>query len=123
MRTADSQDEMGKQVRDGAVTRRACDTAHGGNVSRTYRSSASSASGSRAHRGQAHKAILVGRDSYLLELVRYVVLNPVRAGMVADVAQWPWSSYGAMIGTAPAPPWLDVDVLLGLLALASVLRI
>jgi REP element-mobilizing transposase RayT/predicted RNase H-like HicB family nuclease len=41
------------------------------------------------------KAILVERESYLLELCRYVVLNPVRAGMVANAAQYPWSSYPA----------------------------
>ncbi len=39
------------------------------------------------------KAILVERgDSYLLELARYVVLNPVRAGMVKHVRRWKWSS-------------------------------
>ncbi|WP_413439497.1 transposase [Sulfuriferula sp. GW1] len=41
------------------------------------------------------KAILVDRDAYLLEVCRYVDLNPVRAAMVADPAQWPWSSYRA----------------------------
>jgi hypothetical protein len=59
------------------------------------------------------KAILVERDSYLLELCRYVVLNPVRAKMVKDVARYPWSSYPAMIGAVPAPPWLHTDWLLG----------
>ncbi len=59
------------------------------------------------------KGILVERDSYLLALSRYVVLNPVRAGMVADVSEWPWSSYGAMVGLEPAPGWLETDWLLG----------
>ena len=59
------------------------------------------------------KAILVERDSYLLELGRYVVLNPVRAGMVKHVRQWKWSSYHAMAGTAPCPAWLHTDWLLG----------
>lgn len=59
------------------------------------------------------KGILVERDSYLLELSRYVVLNPVRAGMVADAGDWPWSSYAAMIGQAPPPPWLQTDWILG----------
>ncbi len=59
------------------------------------------------------KGILVDRDAYLLELSRYVVLNPVRAGMVDDPGQWPWSSYRAMIGTASVPHWLSVDGLLG----------
>ncbi len=59
-----------------------------------------------------YKAILVEKDTYLLELARYVVLNPVRAGMVAQAADWPWSSYRIMIGREPAPPWLAVDGLL-----------
>lgn len=60
-----------------------------------------------------YKAILVERDSYLLELSRYVVLNPVRAGMVSDVAKWPWSSYNTMMGQEPSPPWLQTDWVLG----------
>lgn len=59
-----------------------------------------------------YKGILVDKDAYLLELSRYVVLNPVRAGMVAVPEQWPWSSYGAMIGEAPVPKWLAVNGLL-----------
>lgn len=60
-----------------------------------------------------YKAILVERDSYLLELSRYVVLNPVRAAMVKHARQWKWSSYHAMIGTHPRPEWLETDWLLG----------
>jgi putative transposase len=56
-----------------------------------------------------YKAILVDRDSYLLELSRYVVLNPARAGMVERPGAWPWSSHAAMIGRETAPPWLDVN--------------
>ena len=73
----------------------------------------------RRHRRVGHvfqgryKAILVERDSYLLELARYVVLNPVRAGRVADVADWPWSSYPAMVARRAPPPWLRRDWLLG----------
>lgn len=59
------------------------------------------------------KAILVERDAYLLELARYVVLNPVRAGMVPEAGDWPWSSYRAMVGEAPAPDWLVTDWILG----------
>jgi len=44
------------------------------------------------------KAIVVDRESYLLELARYVVLNPVRAGMVVWPEDWPWSSYRATAG-------------------------
>ena len=60
-----------------------------------------------------YKAILVQRDTYLLELARYVVLNPVRAGMVSDVAEWPWSSFPAMVGKTEIPEWMEVDELLG----------
>jgi len=58
------------------------------------------------------KGILVDRDAYLLELRRYVVLNPVRARMVEVPEQWPWSSYRATIGGAPTPRWLAVDGIL-----------
>lgn len=59
-----------------------------------------------------YKAILVEKEAYLLELARYVVLNPLRAGMVARAVDWPWSSYPAMVGEVIAPPWLAVDALL-----------
>jgi hypothetical protein len=55
------------------------------------------------------KAILVERDSYLLELCRYIVLNPVRAHMVASPEKYMWSSYQATFGSAPAPPGLTTD--------------
>ncbi|GLR11223.1 transposase [Chitinimonas prasina] len=58
-----------------------------------------------------YKGILVERDSYLLELSRYVVLNPLRAGMVAELIDWPWSSYPAMVGET-TPDWLEVKPLL-----------
>lgn len=72
----------------------------------------------RRHRRTGHlfqgrfKGILVDKDSYLLELARYVVLNPVRAGMVRKPGQWPWSSYRAMVGETPVPEWLSTDNLL-----------
>ena len=58
------------------------------------------------------KAILVERDAYLLELARYVVLNPVRAGLVKRAADWPWTSYSATAGDAPRPKWLETDWIL-----------
>jgi putative transposase len=61
------------------------------------------------------KSILVDRDSYLLELCRYVELNPVRARMVPTPQDWPWSSYLAHGLHAPTPPWLDSDGLHGYL--------
>lgn len=59
-----------------------------------------------------YKAILVERNAHLLELARYVVLNPVRAAMVKDAGEWPWSSYLAMIGENEVPRWLETDWLL-----------
>jgi REP element-mobilizing transposase RayT len=72
----------------------------------------------RAHTRVGHvfqgryKAILVERDSYLLELARYVVLNPLRAGMVRRLETWPWSSYLATCGQTPVPDWLQPDWIL-----------
>lgn len=67
----------------------------------------------RRHRRAGHlfqgrfKAILVEKDSHLLELCRYVVLNPVRAGAVTSARAWRWSSYRATAGLIPAPEWLE----------------
>jgi REP element-mobilizing transposase RayT len=59
------------------------------------------------------KAIVVEKDAYLLELCRYVVLNPVRAQVVNHPRRWGWSSYRATAGEDPAPPWLTVDWVMG----------
>jgi putative transposase len=61
--------------------------------------------------GRYH-GVLVQKQTYLLELTRYVVLNPVRARMVDEPGHWPWSSYGAMVGNVQAPTWLAIDWLL-----------
>lgn len=61
--------------------------------------------------GRYH-AILVQRETYLLELTRYVVLNPLRAGMVTSVDAWPWSSHSCIIGKTAAPVWLDTSAAL-----------
>lgn len=59
-----------------------------------------------------YKAILVQKDSYLLELARYIVLNPLRAHMVRSAKDWPWSSYRATAGLTEAPDWLETDWIL-----------
>ena len=59
-----------------------------------------------------YKAILVDRDAYLLELCRYVVLNPVRAGIVREVSLWPWSSFRATAGLATSPDWVAAEAVL-----------
>jgi len=55
------------------------------------------------------KAILVHSEAYLLELSRYIVLNPVRAKLVRSAKDWPWSSYRATAGLATSHPCLTVD--------------
>ena len=62
------------------------------------------------------KGILVDKDRYFLELSRYVVLNPVRAGMVRQPQNWPWSSYCAMTGKTLTPAWLATDGILAMFA-------
>jgi hypothetical protein len=59
-----------------------------------------------------YKAILVEKDSYLLELARYIVLNPVRARMVQFAEDWKWSSYRETINQVPTFPWLNADWIL-----------
>ena len=72
----------------------------------------------RAHERVGHilqgrfGAVLVERDAHLLELARYVVLNPVRAGLVAAAEAYPWSSLQATIGLTAAPEWLRPGALL-----------
>jgi REP element-mobilizing transposase RayT len=59
-----------------------------------------------------YKAILVQKEAYLLELCRYVVLNPIRANMVNHISDWQWSSYLMMLGQLNAPQWLETDWIL-----------
>ena len=59
-----------------------------------------------------YKAILVEKEAYLLELSRYIVLNPVRAKMVKKPEEWEWSSYRATAGLSEVPPFLTTDWIL-----------
>jgi putative transposase len=56
-----------------------------------------------------YKAILIQKDSHLLEVCRYVVLNPVRARMTERPEAWKWSSYLATAGREAAHPCLTID--------------
>lgn len=58
--------------------------------------------------GRFH-GILVETETYFLELTRYVVLNPVRAGLVARPEDYRWTSYHATAGYVTPPPWLRVE--------------
>jgi putative transposase len=61
-------------------------------------------------------SVLVEGDYHLLELSRYLPLNPVRAGLCSRPADWRWSSYRAVAGLASAPAFLDVERVLGMFA-------
>jgi hypothetical protein len=58
-----------------------------------------------------YKAVLVDGDCYLLELIRYIHLNPVRTGMVRGPEEYPWSSHRAYLGKESLP-CLTTDSLL-----------
>jgi hypothetical protein len=59
------------------------------------------AHGRRGHVFQGrYKAVVCDRDGYLLELVRYIHLNPVRAGLVRNAGAWKWSGHNEYLGTA-----------------------
>lgn len=72
----------------------------------------------RRHRRVGHlfqgrfTGILVEKEPYLLELARYIILNPVRARMVHTAAEWPWSSYQATAALAAPHPCLTRDWIL-----------
>jgi putative transposase len=72
----------------------------------------------RTRRGHLFKnrfdARLIATDAHLLESCRYVVNNPVMAGICVHPKDWGWSSYGACAGRCAAPPFLALDELLGL---------
>ena len=48
-------------------------------------------------------------EGYALEVIRYVLLNPVRAGLCTHPREWPWSSYGATAGVLPRPRFLSLE--------------
>ena len=73
----------------------------------------------RTHEQDGHvfkgrfKAVLVEKENHLLELCRYIVLNPLRAGMVKRPDDHPWSSYLATLGQVDCPAFLVTSWLLG----------
>ena len=63
-----------------------------------------------------YKSILVEEEPYLLELVRYIHLNPLRANVASDLRaldRYPWSGHSALVGAVPRP-WQAVAEVLGL---------
>jgi putative transposase len=63
--------------------------------------------------GRRFRSELIERETHMLEAARYVVLNPVRAGICDRAEEWSWSSYRACAGLDFARPFLSVDELLG----------
>ena len=61
-----------------------------------------------------YRSVLVDADAHLLRLVRYIHLNPLRAGLVVDPADYPWSGHRAYLGLASVP-WLTTEFTLRLL--------
>jgi putative transposase len=59
-----------------------------------------------------YRAIVVDRDAYLLELSRYVHLNPVRAGVVDRAEKYRWSSYPGYIRKREEVPWVEYGLVL-----------
>ena len=59
-------------------------------------------------------ALVVQKQSYLLELSRYIALNPVRAALCSSPELWPWSSYSLIVRAAPVPDCLAVQEVLAL---------
>jgi putative transposase len=59
------------------------------------------------------KSVLVESEWHFLEVIRYVLLNPVRAGMCRRAAHWEWSSYRAMTSDEQGPVELALDPVLG----------
>jgi hypothetical protein len=67
-----------------------------------------------------YKAFIVEKDAYLLELSRYIALNPVRAKLVSLPEDWSWSSYGGTAGMKPQESFLHTNWLLGVFSPSKV---
>ena len=68
-------------------------------------------SGGRVFQGR-FKAVLLERDHALLDLCRYIVLNPLRLKAVKNISRYRWSSYRATAGEVQAPAWLSTGWIL-----------
>ncbi len=71
------------------------------------------------HRHQGHAffrrfhSVIIETDAQLADVARYILLNPVRAGLCVHPRDWPWSSYGAMVGRERKPTFLACEWLVG----------
>ena len=69
--------------------------------------------------GRRYWSELITTDAYLLAACRYVIQNPVRAGLAATCAEWKWSSYKATVGSSRSAPFLASQELLDIVAPGS----
>jgi REP element-mobilizing transposase RayT len=69
--------------------------------------------------GRRYWSELIVTNRHLFQACRYVVQNPVRAGLCNQCEDWKWSSYRATIGMSTPPPFLAVDDLLEFVAPGS----
>ena len=63
--------------------------------------------------GQAIRMVGVGFGRHLMEVSRYIHLNPVEAGLTTGADEWPFSSFRFYLGEPPAPAWLVTEAVLG----------
>jgi putative transposase len=66
------------------------------------------------HVGRKFKSIWIGSEEQLLTAYRYVVRNPVRAGICEHPQDWPWSSYASTVGLAAGFGFVDASPVLDL---------
>ncbi|MEA3469577.1 MAG: transposase, partial [Thermodesulfobacteriota bacterium] len=64
-----------------------------------------------------YKSVIVGEDSHLLELVRYIHRNPLRAGMVDTLSTYKWSSHPGYLSNAKKWDWLNKGIVLAMLSI------
>ena len=61
-----------------------------------------------------YKSILIDEDTYLLEVVRYIHRNPLRAGIVEKISSYPWSSHKGYISKVQKWEWLHKHFILNM---------
>jgi REP element-mobilizing transposase RayT len=60
-----------------------------------------------------YKAIVVDKDNYLTQVVRYIHLNPVEAGLVREPESYAWSSHRSYLRRSEVPEWLRIEEVMG----------
>ncbi|RMF92322.1 MAG: transposase [Candidatus Schekmanbacteria bacterium] len=63
-----------------------------------------------------YKAVLVEADSHLLEVLRYIHRNPIRAGLVKEIGEYTWDSHRGYVANDKRWDWLYTDILLSMFA-------